>query len=58
MDICEWGKKFNYGADYYDMATGYIYKCTEYRQQLLNGDTDAKIRVVDENDNTVGYAEK
>ena len=58
MDIYKWGKKFDYGADYYDMTTGYTYKCTEYREELLNGNTDAKIRVVDENDNTIGYAEK
>lgn len=58
MDIYEWGKKFDYGADYYDIATGYIYKCREYRDELLNGNTNAKIRITDADGNTIGYAER
>ena len=58
MDIYEWAKKFDYGADYYDIATGYIYKCREYRDELLNGNTNAKIRITDSDGNTIGYAER
>jgi hypothetical protein len=34
MDIYEFAEKYNYGADYLDLHTGYIYKCTEYSEEL------------------------
>lgn len=34
MDIYEFAEDLNYGADYYDTHTGYIYKCTEYTEDM------------------------
>lgn len=44
-------------ADYYDWATGRIYKIQEWNQNKKS-DPDAKIRITDMEGNTIGYAPK
>ena len=59
MDIYKYAESTNYGADYYDFNSGYIYKIQEYKRRLDEGVSDAKIRVVDSySGDTLGYARK
>lgn len=59
MDIYKYAESINYGADYYDFNSGYIYKIQEYKRRLDEGTADAKIRVVDSySGDTLGYARK
>lgn len=44
-------------ADYYDWATGRIYKIQEWNEAKKT-DPDAKIRITDLDGNTLGYAPK
>lgn len=72
MNIYEYAKSINYGADYYEPRTGYIYHIQEYGEQLKNGEesphfytkngkmkftTKPEIRV-SKDGKTIGYAEK
>ncbi len=34
MDIFKYAESIHFAADYYDMHTGYIYKCTEYTEDM------------------------
>lgn len=34
MDIFAYAKEINYGADYYDTHTGYIFEIVDYKQRL------------------------
>lgn len=56
MDIYEIADMYG-NADYYDWATGRIYKIQEYNHNRVL-DPDAKIRVTDTEGNTIGYAKK
>ena len=55
MDIYEQAKTMN--ADYYDMATGYIYRIQEYNNELKSN-PGARIKVVDLDGNLIGYARR
>ena len=57
MDIFKYAEEINYGADYYDMATGYIYHIVEAgkKRKLFGIDTDIR---VSENGVTIGYARR
>lgn len=73
MNIYKWAEEYNYAADYYDPASGYIYKVQDYGVALrkLNEATteadkaeakkvvDAGIAVVDiDNGQLIGYARR
>lgn len=55
MDIYKQAEEYN--ADYYDFNTGYIYKIQEYNLAKKT-DPEAKIRITDEEGNTIGYARR
>ena len=72
MNIYEYAKSINYGADYYEPRTGYIYHIQEYGEAIKSGKevpgfvynngkikftTEPRIRV-SHNGETIGYAEK
>lgn len=57
MDIYNYAKEIEYGADYYDFHTGYIYHISEYGKALKLGLPTPGIRV-SENGVTIGYAKK
>ena len=68
MDIYKYASFINYGADYYDFHTGYIYKIQDYgrdiKASLINPDDEAvRARVnrgiaVYEGNTLIGYAQK
>ena len=57
MDIYDYAKQINYGADYLDQHSGYIYHIQEYGKALKFGLPTQGIRV-SENGITIGYARK
>ena len=57
MDIYEYAERINYGADYLDQHTGYVYHIQEYGKALKYGFPTKGIRV-SVNGTTIGYATK
>lgn len=37
MDIFKWAEDYNYGADYMDPNTGYVYHLQEYGKLMKSG---------------------
>lgn len=58
MDIYQYAKDIDYGADYYDSYTGMIYKIQDYGKCLKNGLPTRGIEVIDADGKSVGYAIK
>ena len=57
MDIYKYAEDINYGADYYEMQTGQIYKIQDYGKELKEN-PDARIAVTDTQGNLLGYVKK
>ena len=58
MDIYAYAESIDYGADYLDMHTGYIYHIQEYGRALKMGLPTPGILVTDGEGNELGYAKK
>lgn len=58
MDIWKWAEEYSYGADYYDMNTGYTYKVQDYGTAVKRGLPTYGIAVIDQEGKLVGYVTK
>lgn len=63
MDIYKYAKEIDYMADYFDHATGNVYKIQEYGEALKNATSEkeregVRIRVYDITGHFVGFANK
>ena len=58
MDIYEYAKSINYGADYYDMHTGYTYLIQNYGNTIKSGFPSPGIAIADGSGNIIGYAKE
>ena len=57
MDIYKYAEEIGYGADYYEMETGRIYKIQDYgKEKEIN--PNARIAVTDTQGNLIGYINK
>lgn len=58
MDIYEYAKSIDYGADYYDMNTGYTYLIQDYGRAIKFGLPSPGIAIMDESGKIIDYAQE
>ena len=58
MDIYKYAESINWGADYYDFNTGYIYCIQEAGRMRKLFNIESDIRVINSNGEFIGYVKK